>query len=69
MGEYKADENDYSILYRGGNTKFTWKKALQKYVPYKFRVQVRTTEGIGNWSDPITAHRPEPGDEDECLTQ
>lgn len=61
MGEYQEDQNDYVMLYRGGNTKFTWKTELQKCVPYKFRVQVRTTEGIGNWSTPVTAFRAEPG--------
>ena len=40
---------------------FTWKRELQRYIPYHFRVQVRTTEGIGDWSSPVTAHRAEPG--------
>lgn len=61
VGEYQPEENEYMILYRGGNNKFTWRKELQKYVPYQFRVQVRTTEGVGNWSNPVTAFKAEPG--------
>ena len=61
MQVLKPDESDYTILYRGGNTKFTWKTELERSAEYKFRVQVRTTEGVGNWSDPITAYRAEPG--------
>ena len=62
VGKHQPGENHYVMLYRGGNTKFTWKKELQQYVPYQFRVQVRTTEGVGNWSSPVTAFRAEPGD-------
>ena len=61
MQVLKPDESDYNILYRGGNTKFTWKTELERSAEYKFRVQVRTTEGVGNWSDPVTAYRAEPG--------
>jgi hypothetical protein len=61
VGKYQPERNDFIILYRGGDTKFTWKKELERYVPYQFRVQVRTTEGIGNWSSPVTAYRAEPG--------
>ena len=61
VGEYQPEENNYMILYRGGNNKFTWRKELAKYGPYQFRVQVRTTEGVGNWSNPVTAFKAEPG--------
>ena len=52
---------DYVNLYRGGNTKFTWKSELEPGVQYKFRVQVRTTEGVGNWSTPVETSRVAPG--------
>jgi len=29
---------------------------------YRFRVQVRTTEGVGVWSEPKEATRAEPGE-------
>ena len=61
MQVLKPDESEYTILYHRGNTKFTWKTELERSAEYKFRVQVRTTEGVGNWSDPITAYRAEPG--------
>lgn len=47
-----AGGEDYVNIYRGGNTKFTWKTDLDHGVRYQFRVQVRTTEGVGNWSEP-----------------
>ena len=61
VGDGAEDGNDYVMMYRGGNTKYTWKTQLKMSVPYKFRVQVRTIEGIGNWSSPVTAFRAEPG--------
>lgn len=57
-----AGDSDYIMLYRGGETKYTWKTELEKGVVYKFRVQVRTTEGIGMWSEPVTAFKAEPGE-------
>ena len=61
VGEGQEDGNDYVMLYRGGNTKYTWKTELKQFVPYNFRVQVRTTDGVGHWSSPIRAYRAEPG--------
>ena len=52
---------EYQNIYRGGNTKFTYKADLEHGVMYKFRVQVRTTEGIGNWSKPMEAMKAAPG--------
>ena len=28
----------------------------------RFRVQVRTTEGVGNWSEPVIAMKAAPGE-------
>jgi len=47
-----SGDDDYTNIYRGGDTKFTWKAELEHELPYRFRVQVRTTEGVGNWSEP-----------------
>lgn len=60
MGE---GEEDYRPLYRGGNTKFTWRPEELKYgVPYRFRVQVRTTDGVGEWSKPKETRKAAPGE-------
>ncbi len=53
--------SEYVNIYRGGNTKFTWKTELESGVGYGFRVQVRTTEGVGNWSEPVEACQGAPG--------
>ena len=56
-----SGSDDYVNIYRGGNTKFTWKVQLEHGVVYKFRVQVRTTEGVGNWSEPVETTKAAPG--------
>ena len=60
--QVSTKNSDYVFLHRGGNTKYTWKTQLDKDTLYKFRVQVRTTEGIGLWSEPVTAYKAEPGE-------
>ena len=54
--------DEYTTIYRGGDTKFTWKTELKGDTTYKFRVQVRTTEGVGHWSAPMEAVRAPPGE-------
>eukprot|EP00731_Ephydatia_muelleri_P035131 Em0099g3a len=54
------DNEEYATIYRGGETKFTWKTELKFVTVYKFRVQVRTTEGVGCWSSPIESMKAPP---------
>ena len=55
------DNEEYATIYRGGETKFTWKTELKYVTVYKFRVQVRTTEGVGCWSTPVEVVKAHPG--------
>lgn len=51
---------EYATIYRGGETKFTWKTDLKADTTYKFRVQVRTTEGVGRWTCPVEVTKAPP---------
>ena len=60
MAAEGTDAANYVMLYRGGNTKYTWKTGLEDRVSYRFRVQVRTTEGVGQWSNSVQVVRKAP---------
>lgn len=60
VGAVAEGEEEYVMLYRGGNTKYTWKTALKDGATYRFRVQVRTTEGVGQWSDCVEVSKAPP---------
>lgn len=59
----RGDNEEFVNIYRGGDTKYTWKCDSEKeeFLKHNFRVRVQTCEGVGNWCTPVSCIRSHPG--------